>query len=394
MQSRSALLLPVDPSASVILKEKVLSIMIRDEIYQCVVKDHLILAFGSKLCLKFVDTKHLYTHISCKMRELGRLLVVLKKDKQVSALSDVLVPQKFSYLVDCVRELAGFDYETGMVKIPSLAKKLGHSLKQCCDILVTSAVMEGQTERKSEVMDVIYLFNVEWEIQVSKHALRTLETCKWNKSVLLPLTEDIHKLNAYLTEETRRLSNFFFSDNFNYMSWRKLLMLTLARVILFNRKRVGDVQRLTIEAYDRRHSVTSESDGEILKSLTVVEQILAKNFTRVEVRGKKGRKVPLLLSPEVVSHLDLLLKLRSDASVSIHNPYVFGYNEKSYVRGCDALRVVAAECHAAKPELLTSTNLRKHVATVCQLINLQDADIDQLANFLGHDVRIHRYVHR
>ena len=43
---------------------------------------------------------------------------------------------------------------------------------------------------------------------------------------------------------------------------------------------------------------------------------------------------------------------------------------------------------AEKPELLTSTALRKHVAILSQVLNLKDQELDILARFLGHDIRI------
>lgn len=58
-------------------------------------------------------------------------------------------------------------------------------------------------------------------------------------------------------------------------------------------------------------------------------------------------------------------------------------------RGSDCLRKAAIECKASSPNLLTSTKLRKHIATMSQLLNLTSNDKEQLANFMGHDLAIH-----
>ncbi|XP_039525901.1 uncharacterized protein LOC120478179 [Pimephales promelas] len=63
-------------------------------------------------------------------------------------------------------------------------------------------------------------------------------------------------------------------------------------------------------------------------------------------------------------------------------------------RGQDCLRLYAGECGAEKPELLRSTLLRKHVATLSQILNLKNHELDQVANFLGHDIRVHREYYR
>ena len=81
------------------------------------------------------------------------------------------------------------------------------------------------------------------------------------------------------------------------------------------------------------------------------------------------------------------------------------HNEKTFLfsRGSEArttlctseiLRKFARESGAEKPELLTSTALRKHIATMSQVLNLKDHELDVLADFLGHDVRVHRHFYR
>ena len=47
-----------------------------------------------------------------------------------------------------------------------------------------------------------------------------------------------------------------------------------------------------------------------------------------------------------------------------------------------------------QPENMTSTSFRNHVATMTQLVNLKDNELDIVAQFLGHDVRTHREYYR
>ena len=41
-----------------------------------------------------------------------------------------------------------------------------------------------------------------------------------------------------------------------------------------------------------------------------------------------------------------------------------------------------------------STKLSKHIATMSQMLSLKRHELDLLANFLGHDIRIHREFYR
>ncbi|XP_070539091.1 uncharacterized protein [Ptychodera flava] len=88
--------------------------------------------------------------------------------------------------------------------------------------------------------------------------------------------------------------------------------------------------------------------------------------------------------------------MREEASVHPENPYVFArqYNSKECQRGDKCLRLYAHSCGASDPERLTSINLRKHVATVSQFMNLSNNELDVLAGFLGHDINVHRNYYR
>ncbi len=48
------------------------------------------------------------------------------------------------------------------------------------------------------------------------------------------------------------------------------------------------------------------------------------------------------------------------------------------------------KCNAKMPDLLRGTKLRKHVAIMSQVMNLKGNELDVLANFLDHDVRVHQ----
>lgn len=71
-----------------------------------------------------------------------------------------------------------------------------------------------------------------------------------------------------------------------------------------------------------------------------------------------------------------------------------GTKTSQHLRGSDCLRFFATRCGASSSHLLTSTNLCKHIATVSQILCLKDNELDVLASFLGHDIRVHREYYR
>ena len=61
-------------------------------------------------------------------------------------------------------------------------------------------------------------------------------------------------------------------------------------------------------------------------------------------------------------------------------PYVFAVTNGSLfnIRGTDALRKHVKLCEWKSPASITSTKLRKHIATMCQLLNLEKRKLEDL----------------
>ena len=103
----------------------------------------------------------------------------------------------------------------------------------------------------------------------------------------------------------------------------------------------------------------------------------------------------MLLTPDMIAAMDLLMKSMKECQVHKENVYMFARpGVLSHYRGSDCFRKYAKQCGAKNPEALTSTRLRKQVATLSTLLNLKENEMDQLATFLGHDIRVHREFYR
>ncbi|XP_038047976.1 uncharacterized protein LOC119722060 [Patiria miniata] len=78
------------------------------------------------------------------------------------------------------------------------------------------------------------------------------------------------------------------------------------------------------------------------------------------------------------------------------NPYIFARprNSLKQVRGWDCLTAVAKQANLQEPPAETSTKLRKYVATVSQIIDLNSNALDWLARHLCHDITVHRDFYR
>ena len=114
----------------------------------------------------------------------------------------------------------------------------------------------------------------------------------------------------------------------------------------------------------------------------------------METRGKRKRTVPVILTPEVVTGIDLLISTRGNVGVNPANPFIFACRKSQsplYIRVCDCMCDTAEECRPAlhNPDTIRSTKLRKSMATMSQLADLSETEVDWLARHLGHDIRVH-----
>ncbi|XP_053531083.1 uncharacterized protein LOC108261504 [Ictalurus punctatus] len=236
------------------------------------------------------------------------------------------------------------------------------------------------------------LYNAKWSELVSHTALTTLNEGHFNKPSTLPFTEDVQRLHQRL----EKIAGFA-SENLKKIPsaqvYGELCRAALAKIILFHRRRGGEVAKMQLKGFLERDAAALHKD--VAVGLSKSEQKLCAHVSRVEIRGKRGRKVAVLLSPDVVDALTCLMSRRKECGVPEENTFLFARpNCLTPYRGQDCLRIYANECGAQNPELLKSTQLRKHVATMSQVLNLKNHELDQVADCLGHDIRVHREYYR
>lgn len=355
--------------------------------------DQLILRFGSELYAKLGNQTHLRVYISQRMRQLARLLKEMREiNKEIRMLSDILQPKYYHDFIIAVKLLGAYNEDKGTYGIPSMPLKLRTSVIQCTAIYKSDMIIKGLTKTRAELDDYVALIEMNFKNHVSSQALTSSYQTKWNKPTIIPLASDISTLSTYLKEKANvHISQL--KQQTDSLSWIKLCEITLVQLLLFNRRRSGEIERMFLETYLKRD--TAPMNEELHKTLNEVEKHIAKNLTRIEIRGKKGRRVPILLTNDTKYQVDLLIETREAVGIQENNPYLFAsFNSLNHIRSADKLREMAEKSGAKDPKSITSTKLRKHVATAAQLLNLKDNEIDSLATYMGHDIRVHRQYYR
>ncbi|RXG51956.1 hypothetical protein Avbf_18049 [Armadillidium vulgare] len=158
-----------------------------------------------------------------------------------------------------------------------------------------------------------------------------------------------------------------------------LMKLTLSSIILFNRRRSGEAERILICHYEKGLQASS-SCPDLQKTLSPSEQMMSKYFKRIEIPGKRGNK-----------------NLRDFIGVNPDNKFLFprpNNDSVNSISGSKTLQDIVKMADLKKPETMLSTNLRKHIATMSQVLNLSQPELEELCKLMGHDIRVHTSYYR
>ena len=395
--NKSDLLKPPPAGVSFQLN-KVLSSMRRDNVGLIVKNDSLILEVAKREYLRLGHDVTQHGYIRNKLRELGRLVIQLRQNThQPNASLEVFVhPRHLNDIVKAVHDVAGFSEGKQMYHVPSLALKIGHSIKRCALILQASALEFNLRQKAEQAEQFRQLCEIKWPELVSTHAHRTLYQGKRNKPADLPTNADVVKISSFLHETGNREVQLLHSARGHEITpaWKKLNEVTLCHLIIFNRRRQGEVSKMKLEDFQKRSSAAIVNGDCVMTDL---ERHLCKMFKVIEIVGKRGRTVPVLLGTDVMAWLKALVANRNAAGVAQDNIFLFArscYGGSGHIRGSDCLRAYANQAGLENADSMRSTKLRKHVATVSQILALNEHQLETLADFMGHDLRVHREYYR
>lgn len=369
-----------------------------DEIAFEAKKDLLITLFGESYLEKHKSERVAYI-CSNRMRELSRLLISYRKiinNKNVT-FKETIHPKNFENIIFAVRKIVGYDHTSKTFKAPSLARHLGISLKSICDELSHLILKEHigfkcktKTEATAWLDDIKNfrkLIDSRWNIELTSLANKDEMQKRWQKPLLLPLVTDIKKLKEEtiaLAEENRAL---LVSDNINEKSYKILSQCTLALLIIFNRRRVGDVQYLKIKDYKNDKKINYKDFEHVL---TETEKILTQKYKRV-INSAKG-SIAVILIPEILEkYIDVLLVHREKYITDNDNEYVFTLpgSKAKWSKDDVAIRTLCKKFSLENPQAIFSNKLRKQIATVIQILNLSQNDLKQFSNFMDNTQKTH-----
>lgn len=145
-------------------------------------------------------------------------------------------------------------------------------------------------------------------------------------------------LDKEVTKNIKELKEVASPEN-----WKQLCEATLTNIILFNRRREGEVSKMELKFFESRKK--SSPIDEVKQHLTVNEMSMFSPFTRIELPGKPRQGVAIQLTPQTEEALELLCTKKEEFGVKEDNIYLFARPfHDTYLYGSDCLHKYSIEC--------------------------------------------------
>ncbi|KAK4882511.1 hypothetical protein RN001_005830 [Aquatica leii] len=278
----------------------ILNMMKADDVSLAAKKDPIICEVARRY-IKSHKEKHLLLVAKRIMRRLTRLVLEIRKLEHNPNLylGDVLYPNKFQVLIQATKNIAEYNAVEKCYKSPSLALQMGTLIKNAINTLYSIEVQKNvySRDRLNQLKALITLIETDWAQEISSEAGQNLAINKFNKPTLIPMAKDIKKFENYLNVLLKEAKNQLIKKPTNLKYFRNLLEGIFCSVMLFNKRRVGELQRMSLTGFLKNYGTMHSTEFE--KALTPTEKILYKSLKRVVIRGKRECRTNFNLNENV-----------------------------------------------------------------------------------------------
>lgn len=273
----------------------------------------------------------------------------------------------WSCTIEAARRVSDYNASTSEEGKPSTAVKNAFSLKGATEAWIGPRLSMSDVLTEKRAKKFKELLDNSWSTYVSTNARSTVEQRRRRA------------FNCGCGYSAQRAQEDWGpGEHVSTTAYKMLSQSLLARIMVLDKKCEGEASRFIPKS---RHRPGEQ--GHVWNFISGGETTDPQADT---VSDKRGRKVPILLLQCTKASLDFLLEIRREVGVLEENPSLFArLGTTSNLR----LRKYTEESRAPNPEPLWSTKRRKHVATFCQRLELDNQEVEQVARLMGHDIRVH-----
>lgn len=372
------------------MMKQIISEGYKDDLCAIMTEDSILMEYGNQMAMENAKKNFPKNRnaIRSRLRSVASFLKVCREmDPTISSISSLFCINKYHLVDAAIKKLGQYDTESGDYKVPSIPMNLGFLLKRCADIVNLRALAENNESLIREVGGWVQFYRNTYHRTMAKPAKNQLRADRRNKDESLPTPSDIQKLSKHLLLSAQK-SSAELKAKYSKEAFNTLSKNTLVYIICYNRKRLGEVERLTIDDFNKRRTVSE--DSEEYKLLNPIQQKKCKETFIIGMEGKANQDVYIILARQFVNYILLLLRHREEAGIGPNNKYVFGQSKNGHISAYHTLANIAKICGAVNPERLRTTLLRKQVATLIQVMNFTEGDVNNFSKFMGHTLFVHK----
>lgn len=107
--------------------------------------------------------------------------------------------------------------------------------------------------------------------------VKRMNTINRQKVQTIPLTEDLQRLQGFITSNMKEASESLKSHRLSCY-WLKLAKFTMCRLILFNKRRRAEVKDMKVDDYQKRPNWKEDQNGEWNMALSSADKVLANRY--------------------------------------------------------------------------------------------------------------------
>lgn len=419
MATKSDLLLLQDVSPYTREMQHLLTKLRYDQIGKVIRGDETIIKIGQELLDK--ETKELKEEkmslIKSRMRELARLLVAMRdavKD-QSRTLESFIYVDYFNLFIDSVKTVC-FKEGQETKDLNSLARQIGFNMKKVVNCVWTKRTITRDETGAEEARKFEELLAKNGNTLLFSRSKKAIHLAHLNKKKVMPKETDIVKLASGLKEDINDLTQSL-SDTFAEDKYFILLRKVCAYLIVYNRQRPTAMAQTKVGDYQEAKKADFGKDEQELDLLNAKERAMIDQHVLMKNVGKRQRHLHVLIPLPVDAALQLLIALRSQAGVPSNNPYLFATkrgSQQKYVAAASLIGKYALEYQCEEPEAIRATTLRKQlgksfstllndaysklfvflIATNVRLLNINNHEMEQVADHMGHDLNVNEKYYR
>lgn len=373
----------------------------KSECVEAILHDDVVMQWLQYESIKYESSTHHDKMIRAKLRRLGKLIIAMRAllPNQINDLKSILNQNYYEIFIRAAKQMGQYDKNSKLMYAPATANDIGLLITDVCStyiVLCGKSTVESEQSKK-EAESFLTAHKTLWHKLIGKVIAESQGHLRRNKRVKLPTKSDTQKLHfklrLQLLESIQVLQNYY-----NKEKYENLRNALVTYIQIANCKRSGEIERLKVIDAEVIESISEEYDKDIYASLSEEGKKYVNKYSRILIRGKKNRTVPILLTSEMRKALEIVLckNYRNLHNIKGKNPYVFAIpnTEDRFVSACNILREFSMECGASDPETLRGTLFRKQMATSCMMLNLSATEIEDVATFLGHTEKTHKDWYR